>query len=117
MCRMWGKQVGAGGLDANVPTGTVIGLFEEPDDEGCIVDYGIDDANLQVTPDYESKVVVYVVFGVNVVSRAVCMSVESAATVCSHPLTLLQHMDRRPCGSGHRSPGKGASFFAGQPRS
>eukprot|EP00903_Cladosiphon_okamuranus_P010382 g9821.t1 len=39
--------VGAGGLDANVPTGTVIGLFEEPDDEGCIVDYGIDDANLQ----------------------------------------------------------------------
>lgn len=35
-------------MDANVPTGTVIGLFEEPDDEGCIVDYGIDDANLQV---------------------------------------------------------------------
>ncbi len=31
-----------------MPTGTVIGLFEEPDDEGCIVDYGIDDANLQV---------------------------------------------------------------------
>lgn len=44
----WMQQVGAGGLDANVPTGTVIGLFEEPDDEGCIVDYGIDDANLQV---------------------------------------------------------------------
>lgn len=44
------EQVGAGGLDANVPTGTVIGLFEEPDDEGCIVDYGIDDANLQVCP-------------------------------------------------------------------
>lgn len=42
------QQVGAGGLDANVPTGTVIGLFEEPDDEGCIVDYGIDDANIQV---------------------------------------------------------------------
>ncbi|CAN0390583.1 unnamed protein product [Ectocarpus sp. 12 AP-2014] len=39
--------VGAGGLDANVPTGTVIGLFEEPDDEGCIVDYNIDDASLQ----------------------------------------------------------------------
>ncbi|CAM9683217.1 unnamed protein product [Ectocarpus sp. 6 AP-2014] len=39
--------VGAGGLDANVPTGTVIGLFEEPDDEGCIVDYSIDDASLQ----------------------------------------------------------------------
>lgn len=37
-------------MDANVPPGTVIGLFEEPDDEGCIVDYGIDDANLQACP-------------------------------------------------------------------
>lgn len=26
----------------------MIGLFEEPDDEGCIVDYSIDDASLQV---------------------------------------------------------------------
>lgn len=43
-------------MDANVPTGTVIGLFEEPDDEGCIVDYGIDDANLQVCPPTPRKV-------------------------------------------------------------
>lgn len=58
------KQVGAGGLDANVPTGTVIGLFEEPDDEGCIVDYGIDDADLQVN--------LYVVLWEEVAFVAVC---------------------------------------------
>lgn len=41
-------QVGAGGLDAAVPTGTVIGLFDDGDGEGCLLDYSIDDAALQV---------------------------------------------------------------------
>eukprot|EP00904_Undaria_pinnatifida_P010273 jgi/Undpi1/6376/HiC_scaffold_20.g08857.m1 len=39
--------VGAGGLDACVPTGTVIGLFDDGDGEGCLLDYSIDDAALQ----------------------------------------------------------------------
>ena len=43
-----GIQVGAGGLDAAVPTGTVIGLFDDGDGEGCLLDYSIDDAALQV---------------------------------------------------------------------
>lgn len=42
------QQVGAGGLDAAVPTGTVIGLFDDADEDGCLVDYGIDDADVQV---------------------------------------------------------------------
>lgn len=45
---LWWIQVGAGGLDACVPTGTVIGLFDDGDGEGCLLDYSIDDAALQV---------------------------------------------------------------------
>lgn len=41
-------KVGAGGLDAAVPTGTVIGLFDDADKDGCIVDYSIDDEDVQV---------------------------------------------------------------------
>lgn len=41
-------QVGAGGLDAGVPTGTVIGLFDDADEDGCILDYDITDAKTQV---------------------------------------------------------------------
>ncbi|CAM9861499.1 unnamed protein product [Ascophyllum nodosum] len=40
--------VGAGGLDAAVPTGTVIGLFDDAGQaDGCLVDYSIDDEELQ----------------------------------------------------------------------
>lgn len=45
-CR--GFQVGAGGLDAGVPTGTVIGLYDDADQDGCILDYDITDAQIQV---------------------------------------------------------------------
>lgn len=41
-------QVGAGGLDAAVATGTIIGLYDDGDAEGCLLDYDIDDAVLQV---------------------------------------------------------------------
>lgn len=41
-------QVGAGGLDAAMPTGTVIGVFDDADPDGCIVDYDIDEASMQV---------------------------------------------------------------------
>ena len=41
-------KVGAGGLDAAVPTGTVIGLFDDAGQaDGCLVDYSIDDEELQ----------------------------------------------------------------------
>lgn len=37
--------MGAGGLDAGVPTGTVIGVFDDADEEGCMLDYDIDEAS------------------------------------------------------------------------
>lgn len=31
-----------------MPTGTVIGLFDDGDEDGCLLDYSIDNADLQV---------------------------------------------------------------------